>query len=794
MRNLAFVSAFMTALVVIPSDGTAGGGVTVIPRPAVMDLREGVFVLTDRTGIVCNGDSGTGAYLRDLLARVTGYPFPVCSAGNPEESGTPPMAGPAKTGPSFPQDDRIRLTLVDEPFLGGEGYRLEVGDSGVDLRARTPAGLFHAAQTLLQLFPAGVFGPTADSAVMWTVPHVSILDTPRFSWRGMHLDVCRHFFPVEFVKRYIDYLAMYKMNTFHWHLTDDQGWRIRIEQYPRLTEVGAWRDGSMVGPYSDMKFDSVRYGGYYTQDQVREVVAYAAARHVTVVPEIEMPGHSLAALASYPELSCTGGPFEVGKAWGVYEDVFCPTETTFTFLENVLDEVCALFPGRYIHIGGDECPKTRWKECANCQALMKKEGLADEHELQSWFIRRIERYLNSKGKQIIGWDEILEGGLAPNAAVMSWRGTEGGITAARQKHHVVMSPGSHCYFDHYQGDPAFEPLAIGGFTPVEKVYSYEPVPEELGPEEARYIMGAQGNLWAEYIATPEHAEYMAMPRMGALAEVLWSPRRGRSWEDFLPRLIRHMAVLDLLGVNYSTSLFQLKAEVRPGSSGRGTGYALATPLEGGEIRYTTDGAEPTPASALYEGPLRIDSSCVVRAGYFRDGALQGRVVEQAFTISLSTGKAVKLKTPPDRRYPGSGGFTLVDGVRGHPERFGKGWIGFQGPDLDGVVDLGTETVVTSVTVDFFKGEGSWIHLPRSVEVWVAAGPPGDASALPSTFETVGRVGSNEIASAGNIVRIDFPARSGRFIRVVAKGAGKIPAGLPGEGNDAWLFVDEITVE
>jgi len=542
----------------------------------------------------------------------------------------------------------------------------------------------------------------------------------------------------------------------------------------------------MVGPYSDMAFDSVRYGGYYTQDQIREVVAYAAARHVTVVPEIEMPGHALAALASHPELSCTGGPFEVGKAWGVYEDVFCPTATTFTFLENVLDEVCDLFPGTYVHIGGDECPKTRWEACEHCQALMKKEGLAAEHELQSWFISRIERYLNGKGKQIIGWDEILEGGLAPNAAVMSWRGTDGGIAAARQAHEVVMCPGSHCYFDHYQGDPRFEPLAIGGYTPVEKVYSYEPVPGELTAEEARYIMGAQGNLWTEYITTPEHAEYMAMPRMGALSEVLWSPRDGRSWEEFLPRLIRHMKVLDNMGVHYSTSLFQLKADVRSGPSGGSVEYVLTTPLENGEIRYTTDGSEPSASSELYRGPVPIDRSCVFRAGYFSEGVRQGPFVDRAFTVSLSTGKPVKLKTGPHPNYPGNGAFTLVDGVRGGLQRFGKDWLGFQGPDLDAVVDLGAETMVSRVTIDFFRGEGSWIHLPASVEVYLASEP--------SKFVRVARRGREEIASAGNVQALEFAPRDARFVRVVAKGAGKIPAGLPGAGNDAWLFVDEIIVE
>jgi hexosaminidase len=362
-------------------------------------------------------------------------------------------------------------------------------------------------------------------------------DIPKFQWRGMHLDVSRHFFSKEFIKKYIDYLAMYKMNTFHWHLTDDQGWRIEIKKYPKLTEVGAWRNGSMTGHYTDQTFDDIRYGGFYTQEEIKEIVAYAKERYITVVPEIEMPGHALAALASYPEFSCTGGPFEVGKSWGVFDDVFCPKDETFTFLENILAEVIALFPSEYIHIGGDECPKVRWKSCPKCQKRIKDEKLKDEHELQSYFIQRIEKFVNSKGRKIIGWDEILEGGLAPNAAVMSWRGTEGGIAAAKEKHFVVMSPGSHCYFDHYQGEPKNEPIAFGGYTNVEKVYSFNPIPKELSEEESKYILGAQANVWTEYINTPEHVEYMVFPRIAALSEVLWGTSNPNEYKVFETRLI-----------------------------------------------------------------------------------------------------------------------------------------------------------------------------------------------------------------------------------------------------------------
>jgi hexosaminidase len=367
----------------------------------------------------------------------------------------------------------------------------------------------------------------------------------------MHLDVGRHFFDKEFVKRYIDLIALHKMNTFHIHLTDDQGWRIEIKKYPRLTEIGSKRKESpMIG--NRKKGDGTPYRGFFTQDDIREIVEYARKRYITVVPELEMPGHSLGALAAYPELSCTGGPHEVMTRWGVFEDVYCAgNDKVFEFMEDVLTEVIELFPGEYIHIGGDECPKARWEKCPKCQARIKKEGLKDEHELQSYFVKRIEKFLNSKGRRLIGWDEILEGGLAPNASVMSWRGTEGGIAAARSGHDVVMSPTTHCYFDYYQSkNRKQEPEAIGGFLPLDIVYSFEPVPAELAPEQRKHVIGAQGNVWTEYIHTPSDVEYMALPRMCALAEVVWTPAELKDWDDFRDRLDRFAERLDAMGVNY----------------------------------------------------------------------------------------------------------------------------------------------------------------------------------------------------------------------------------------------------
>ncbi len=444
----------------------------------------------------------------------------------------------------------IALNIDSEnESIGNEGYELTVSRNTVQINATTPNGIFYGIQTFRQLLDSG---KGVNGGIR--IHRISISDEPRFTWRGMHLDVSRHFFDVAFIKRYIDFLAMHKMNIFHWHLTEDQGWRLQIDQYPKLQKVSAWRDESLIGHYRDLprQFDGKRYGGYYTKDDVREILDYAAKRYITVVPEIEMPGHARAALAAYPELSCTGGPHSVAKLWGVHKEVFCAgKEETFEFLENVLIEVAELFPGAYIHIGGDECPKDRWQEHDLDQQRIQTQGLQDEYELQSYFIKRIEGVLNGLGKRLIGWDEILEGGLALGAIVQSWRGMDGGIAAANAGHGVIMSPTSHAYFDYYQSeDKETEPLAIGGFLSLEKVYGFEPVPDNIDPDKRHFILGGQGNVWSEYISTPEKVEYMALPRMSAMAEVLWSQKNDRDFDRFKFRMEWHYGRLDRMGINY----------------------------------------------------------------------------------------------------------------------------------------------------------------------------------------------------------------------------------------------------
>ncbi|HET8654156.1 MAG TPA: beta-N-acetylhexosaminidase [Longimicrobiaceae bacterium] len=510
-----------------------------IPYPQKLTPGAGWFRLERQTSVVlpASADARTRGAVERWAADVraaSGLQLPV------------EVGGRARAG-------AIQLRLDPAASTNPEGYRLSVTPRRVTLSAPAGAGLFYGLQTLRQLLPPEVEAdvPASLSASAWRLPAVEIEDAPRFAYRGLHLDVGRHFFPVQFIERYIDLMARYKYNTFQWHLTEDQGWRLQIEKYPRLTEVGGCRAETQVAKHRDPYLgDEQRYCGFYTQDEAREIVQYAKDRFITVIPEIEMPGHSSAALAAYPELGCGSGPYKVATTWGVFEDIYCPKEETFSFLEDVLTEVMQIFPSQYIHIGGDEAPKTAWEQSPIAQAVIQREGLKDERELQSYFIQRIEKFLNAHGRRIIGWDEILEGGLAPNATVMSWRGIQGGIAAARQGHDVIMTPTDFLYLDYYQGDPKTEPLAIGGFVPMEKVYSYEPVPDSLTAEQAKHILGAQANVWTEYMQTPERVEYMVYPRAIALSEVVWSPRAERDWGSFTRRLPAQLKHLDELGVNY----------------------------------------------------------------------------------------------------------------------------------------------------------------------------------------------------------------------------------------------------
>ena len=541
MRNIIYIAISMLVLScsnkyqkVLNSDDDY----PIIPKPKELTIKKGRFLLNSNTAIISPKNLAQETeYLSNMFSSISGISLAINSSAT-------------KIG-------NIKLE-IDSSIENIEGYNLSVKYNAIVISGKTSIGVFYGIQSLRQLLPAEI--ESSDIQIMeLTIPAVEIRDSPRYKYRGMHLDVGRHFFPVASVKKYIDLIAMHKMNSFHWHLTEDQGWRIEIKKYPKLTEVGGFRKGTAIGlagtknaPYT---YDDVRYGGFYTQEEIKEVVAYAGARHITVIPEIELPGHSSAALAAYPQFGNTKGPYEVAKRWGIFNETFAPTEETFSFLEDILTEVMSLFPSKFIHIGGDEVLKEEWKESAYAQELIKREGLKDEHELQSYFIRRIEKFLNANDRNIIGWDEILEGGIAPNATVMSWRGIEGGIAAAKKHHSVIMTPGTHCYFDYYQvGEEDQKKEALTGskrHTTVEKVYSYEPTPLVLNVEERKYILGAQGNVWTEYMPTWDLVEYNILPRMTALSEVVWSSKKNRDWEDFHMRLQHIVKRYETLGYNYA---------------------------------------------------------------------------------------------------------------------------------------------------------------------------------------------------------------------------------------------------
>ncbi|MGO1068846.1 family 20 glycosylhydrolase [Lysobacter sp. CA199] len=552
----------------------------IVPIPARMQVLPGRYRPDASVRVAIAADTAEMRPLGELAATIL------------REAWTLPVA--VQSG-GEPHAD-LSLTLAPAPDANPEAYRLEVDADGIRLKAATPAGLFYGLQTLRQLAPPG----SAQAGVA----ALAIDDAPRLGYRGVMLDVGRHLYPLDFLKRTLDLMARYKFNTFHWHLTEDQGWRLEIKRYPRLTEVGAWRKDTQVqhrdGPDTA---DGRRYGGFYTQAEARELVAYAKNLHIEVIPEIEMPGHALAALAAYPELACTPGPFEVGNVWGVESNILCPSEATFTFIEGVLDEVMDIFPSAYIHLGGDEAPTTRWKQSALAQQIIQREGLKDEHALQGWFMRRVEKYLHAHGRKMIGWDEILDGDPLPSAAVMSWRGMDGGIRAARLGHRVIMSPTSYVYFDYCQSLAKSEPIC-SGHLPLRQVYDFEPVPEQLTPEQQARIAGAQGNLWTERMRTSESVEYMMWPRALALSEVLWSPRERRDWTDFTRRLEPQLRTLDALRVNYRVpDVMGLEGDaitLSPKMQVR-----LSSPLPAARIRYHLDAADPTQASPLYRGAIAL---------------------------------------------------------------------------------------------------------------------------------------------------------------------------------------------
>lgn len=741
----------------------------IIPQPVSLTYHPGSFLIDGNTSIQFNTTQqdllAAADFLNNAITRISGLQLPINK----------------KTGKT------IHLNISQTAQVGDEGYLLKVLPTEISIQANTKTGIVYGMQSLLQTLPAIRTNATLQ------VPCMDVIDYPRFQWRGMHLDVCRHFFGPAFIKEYIDLMAAYKFNVFHWHLVDDQGWRIEIKKYPKLTEIGAWRVDETDKVWGDRPQakpgEPATYGGYYTQDQIKDIVAYAAARNITIVPEIEMPGHVASAIASYPELSCTQKPqlpLTGGDYTGISSNYCAGNDDVFTFLENVLTEVMALFPSNYIHIGGDEVDKTSWKNCPKCQARMKANGLKDENELQSYFIKRIEDFIVSKQRKIIGWDEIIEGGLAPQAAVMSWRGEAGGIEAAKLHHHVVMTPGKPCYFDHYQAGPAGEPLAIGGMNTLKDVYDYEPVPKELSASEAAYVMGAQANLWTEYITTPEHAEYMVLPRMLALSEVLWSPKESRNWESFNARLKAHFKAFGQKGYNYCPGNFTVN--IKPSAANGKLTVLLSSDIINGKIFYTLDGTEPTMQSNQYVGPIEINQSVTLKSSVAVNNQIMGvQAARQNFVMHKGIGSAVSYTNPISKYYMADGPNTLTDGVRGN-YALGNYWLGFSEKDLVATVDLGAIKNISSIALGCLQKYNDWVFLPQNVKF--------EVSEDGIHFKEINIVQNPNDINTREIIydfKTTFSTLPARYIRVTGKN-NLCPPGHSGAGKPGWIFADEIVVD
>lgn len=751
--------------------------ITLIPQVQKMTLGESSFKFNGSTKLVVESvdQEVIARQFASYFEKAAGFNLTVVVGGN---------------------EGSNQVYFKTEPVMTPEGYSLEVQKNRIEIKASKPAGFFYATQTLRQLLPAEIESQQKQSNVEWLVPVANISDTPAFKWRGFMLDVSRHFFPKEDVLRMIDNLSLHKINTLHLHLVDDQGWRIEIKKYPKLTEVGAWRvdreDKPWGGRAAQEPGEKATYGGFYTQADIKEIVAYAQAHFITVVPEIEMPAHVMSALAAYPQFSCKGKPITVppGGVWPI-TDIYCAgNDSTFLFLQDVLTEVIDLFPSKYIHVGGDEATKTEWEKCPKCQKRIKDERLKNVGELQSYFMKRMEKFVNSKGKTLLGWDEILEGGLPAEATVMSWRGFQGGIEAANAGHDVVMTPTSDCYFDYYQGPMDQEPLAIGGYLPLSKVYNFNPVAPEISAEGAKHILGGQANLWTEFVPNFKHLEYMAFPRIAALAEAVWSPKEVKNWDDFSRRIKLFMKRYDQLDINYAKSGFKVSAKPEFDAQKKQLTIALKSEISGGEIHYTVDGSEPTASSPVYAEPVVITQSSTLKAVTVIDGKPTDNVLIQSFNMNKATVKPVKYAIPYSNNYKGSGEYTLVNAVHGTTNHADGEWQGWEGQNMDVILDLQQATDVSKISVGSLQNSGAWIFFPKKVEFFVSA----DGAKFQKVGEVVTDVDPLAKDKQLKEYMVNFASVKAGFVKVVATSLGKAPKGHQGAGDNAWLFIDEIAVD
>ena len=774
MNKKLLTGALAAMAFLLPS--TAAGQTAdfnIIPRPQQVKVsNDAPFTLSAKTVISLGTNSQDMKRNANMLASYI-----------EQATGIRPAIGKGKSGAAI-------ILTIDKTIANAEGYKLDADAKQIRIAGASAAGVFYGIQTLRKSLPL-----VNGKASKVSIPAVHIADAPRFAYRGTHLDVSRHFVTADSVRQFIDMLALHNINRFHWHLTDDQGWRIEIKKYPLLTQIGSKRAQTVIG-HNSGKYDGKPYSGFYTQKQIRDIVKYAADRYITIVPEIDLPGHMQAALAAYPDMGCTGGPYEVWQKWGVSDNVLCAgNNKTLTFIDNVLKEITKLFPSKYIHVGGDECPKTQWQKCPKCQARIKalnleaKDGHSAEERLQSYIITHASNYLKSLGRNTIGWDEILEGGLAEGATVMSWRGESGGIAAAKQHHDVVMTPNNYLYFDYYQSlDKANEPLAIGGYLPLETVYSYEPMPKELTADEARHIIGVQANIWTEYMPTFKQMQYMALPRLAALSEVQWSQPALKDYNSFTNRLTEFTHMYDRLGYNYAKHLYNVAIHVDSDNKWREILIHMTT-AGNAEIRYTLDGTEPTANSTLYTGAIVLQKSAKIRAAAFRDGK-RSSVTSQNISFNKATACPVELLQPTHKNYTYKGGATLTDGLLGD-KGFGTGrWLGFSGNDLEAVIDLKQNTDVSSVSLNTCVDKGSWIFNARNIEVSVSADGKSFTKVASKSLPAL------EEQTPDNIYtyELTFPQTTTRYVKLTATSEHNIPKWHGGKGKPAFLFVDEISIK
>ncbi len=763
--------------------------ISIIPKPQMLEITNGSFVISGELQIVTNWDDD------EIKNAVKQFSNILNKSTNTDIKLVKEISSDKKIS-------NIVINQIDNNSLGEEGYNLSVTSKNISIEANRANGVFYAFQTILQLLPPQIFSESKVVDLDLTLQCVEITDQPRFAWRGLLFDVARYFFPKEYIKKQLDYLAMHKMNVYHWHLTDDQGWRIEIKKYPKLTEVGAWRKDTVAYKPWMASLTELRktnkdnnYGGYYTQDDIKEIVKYAADRFITIVPEIEMPGHCISSFAAYPELSCTEQHYNVsGKGTGhKNRKAYCTgNEEVFTFLENVLTEVIELFPSEYIHIGGDEVNYISWQNCSKCQQRIKDEGLANEEELQSYFIKRIAKFVNSKGRKIIGWDEIMKGGTPHGAAVMAWHENNFGILAARANHKVIYTPDEYFYINEYQGNPLYEPIAYNQLTPLKKVYSFEPIQKDsLTYEQAKNIEGVEAALWTNFLSSIWLADYMLFPRLAAVAEVAWTNKNLRSWDDFSLRMVKQLQRYKFAKINYAKTLYDVTAEYKLDKKEKTILVTLNNEAGNTQIFYTLDGSLPDTNKVKYAKPFKVNKVTLLKAATFRDGKMiSRRVTETSILASKATGFPVKIKYPFDKRYASSGKYALTDGVQGTASYTNREWQGYFGVDFIGEIDLLEVVKISKITSSFLQAVGSGIFFPNTIEYLVSENGV--------DFKAVSKL-KNDISLRENKIIIkrftaSFTEVNARFIKIVAKNIEKCPTWHKYAGVEAFMFIDEITVE